>query len=94
MYFQKEYDYTILDNQITPSFLEDYCRNKDIPFFNDNRGLWFAYSVYYADKNGLSYMTSLSFGKIITKLLTGVTIEVETEKYFKETTILKYSKKS
>ena len=93
MYFGEEYEYTILDDQISPSFLEDYCRDKDIPFVNDNNGLWFAYSVYYADKNGISYMTSISFGKVITKLMTGVNVEVKTEKYFKETTIIKYAEK-
>ena len=93
MYFKKEYPYTILDDQISPSFLGDYCRTKDIPFVNNNSGLWFAYSLYYADKNGLSYMTSISFGKVITTLMTGVGVELKTEKYFKETTIIKYSEK-
>ena len=38
-------------------------------------------------------MTSISFGKVITNLMTGVIVEVETEKYFKESTIIKYSEK-
>lgn len=98
MFWKKEYDYSIIDNEINDKDLQEFLRENSI-FLDiaDNSARWCAFAQYYGRKYNLSDLEAASFSNMISIFMTGMSCSAGTEIYFKEEkieyTILDYYNK-
>lgn len=88
MFWKKEYDYSIIDNEINDKDLQEFLRENSI-FLEivDNSTRWCAFAQYYGRKYNLSDLEAASFSNMISIFMTGMSCSAGTEIYFKEETI-------
>ena len=85
MFFEKQYKYTIIDNEITTEELQKYLKEQDIGLqIVDNSTEWAAFAQYYGRRNGLNDIVATSFSYMISLFMTGMGISASTEMYFRE----------
>lgn len=88
MFWEKEYDYTIIDKSINDKFLKDFLKENGIFLdINDNPSRWCAFSQYYGRTNGLNAIESASFSFMISNFMSYMGVSAGTEAYYKEETI-------
>jgi len=85
MFWEKEYDYTIIDKNMTDEILKEFLKKNGITLdIVDNSTRWCAYAQYYAHQHGFDVIKATSFSYIVSLFMTGMGISASTEMYFKE----------
>ena len=89
-FWEKEYNYKIIDNTISEKELQEFLRKNYIHMdIVDNSTAWAAFAQYYGRKNGFNPIHSSSFAYIVSMFLGGMGINAGTDAYIKEETIEK-----
>lgn len=85
MFWKNEYDYSIIDDEITDKDLQEFLKENNI-FLDivDNSTRWCAFAQYYGRKYNLSDLEAASFSNMISIFMTGMSCSAGTEIYFKE----------
>lgn len=88
MFWEKTYEYTIIDSSITKEDLQEFLRKNNIFLdINDNPTTWCAFAQYYGRTNGLNDIESASFSFMVSHFMSYMGISAGTEAYYKEETI-------
>lgn len=85
MFWKNEYDYTIIDKNMTDEMLEEFLKKNGITLdIVDNSTRWCAYAQYYAHQHSFDVIKATSFSYMVSLFMTGMGISASTEMYFKE----------
>lgn len=89
-FWKKEYNYKIIDDNVSEKELQEFLRENDIyRDIVDNSTAWAAFAQYYGRKNGFNPIHSASFAYIVSMFIGGMGISAGTDAYIKEETIEK-----
>ena len=85
MFWSKEYNYQIIDDNVTDEILKECLKENGINLdLVDNSTRWCAFAQYYALNHGFGIVKSTSFSYMISLFMTGMGVSAGTEIYFKE----------
>jgi len=85
MFFKRQYDYTIIDKNVTEEEIKEVLKENNIHLsIEDPSGKWAGFSHYYGIKNGFNTVKSGSFAHMVSLFLTGLGASCGTEMYYKE----------
>ena len=85
MFWEKEYNYTVIGENVTTEDLKEFLKENDIFFeIADNATEWCAFAQWYAHRHGFGIIKSTSFAYMVSLFMTGMGISASTEMYFRE----------
>ena len=85
MFWENEYNYTIIDANVTDKTLKNFIEEKGISLqIVDNSTCWCAFAQYYAHEHDFDVIKATSFSYMVSLFMTGMGISASTEIYFKE----------
>lgn len=88
MFWENEYDYTIIDADMTDEVLKEFLKEHGITLsIVDNSTRWCAFAQYYARHHGFDVVHATSFSYMVSLFMTGMGISASTEMYIKEATL-------
>ena len=89
-FWKKEYNYKIIDNNISDEYLRTVLKQNNIELsIVDNPTEWCAFAHIYGLKHGFNPIHSASFAYMVSMFIGGMGISVGTDAYIKEETIEK-----
>lgn len=87
-FWKKEYNYKIIDGNISEKELQEFLRKNYIHMdIVDNSTAWAAFAQYYGRKNGFDLTHSASFAYMVSMFIGGMGISAGTDAYIKEETV-------
>ena len=85
MFWEKEYQPSILGCELSDRELQQFLIKKDIGLqIIDNSTRWCAFAQYYALQHDFDIVKATSFSYMVSLFMTGMGISASTEIYFKE----------
>lgn len=85
MFWKNEYDYTIIDKNMTDKILKEFLKKNGITLdIVDNSTRWCVFAQYYAHQHSFDVIKATSFSYMVSLFMTGMGISASTEMYFKE----------
>lgn len=88
MFWEKEYQPTIVGCELSDGELQQFLNEKGISLqIVDNSTRWCAFAQYYAINKGFDVIKATSFSYMVSLFMTGMGISASTEMYFKEETL-------
>lgn len=85
MFWEKEYQPTIVGCSLSDEELQQFLIKKDIGLqIIDNSTRWCAFAQYYALQHDFDIVKAASFSYMVSLFMTGMGISASTEMYFKE----------
>jgi len=85
MFWEKEYKYTVIDDEVNLDELKEYLKENSISLsLNDNTSEWAAFSSYYGHEHGFNPFKCASFSNMIASYMTGMSCSAGTEAYYDE----------
>lgn len=85
MFWKENYDYTLIDKNMTDEILNEFLKENGISLqIVDNSTRWCAFAQYYAHQHDFDVIKATSFSYIVSLFMTGMGISASTEMYFKE----------
>ena len=85
MFWEKEYQPTIIGCELTDEELQQFLDENGIVFkIVDNSTRWCAFAQCYAKKHNFDIVKATSFSYMVSLFMTGMGISASTEIYFKE----------
>jgi len=88
MFWEKEYQPSIVGCKLSDEELQEFLKENDIGLqIVDNSTRWCAFAQYYGRNNGLNDIESASFSFMISNFMSFMGVSASTEAYYKEETI-------
>ena len=85
MFFNEEFEYTVIDSTVTVKDLESWCNENGVGIqMHTNAERWCAFTQYYCRENHLDVVSSASMGYVVSSLFGGLGVSCNTEMYIRE----------